>query len=751
MKKFMVFCAAFFAAALLSAVTLPELNWVPGSDWINVKQHGVKGDGKTDDTKPLQKLFLELKDGDILYFPPGTYLIQEELRIQKQQKSSEKRLLGNGFYGHGRSTILRYTGKENGNMIRIYGMLHYRMKGFVLDGGGRASTGILHTNFINGKNLFETHLYHQYMELKNFREYGILFGKEACGAETAFVNMIFDNCNTGAGFIRFNDYNFSFDGCHFRNNKRYGVECVNGNFYVRNSKFENNGTDIFANPEHASSIRRSISVGSGRFLDFRNSVAPMTVENCLIADWKADSAILSFGAPLTLFDNTLKHQKASVSFLQANPAQPILEANNTLLGFRNFAKGTLRARKTISIPGSSPVRLSEQMEFIPKTVSMPEKLFDAVKDFGAKGDGRTDDTNAIQKTIDAAKSHGRNAIAYLPAGTYRTTKPLEVAGKDFCFGGSTMKAEILFAGSPDDNAVNVRPEGKLLLTSMCIKRDGLVFKPAPKRDDAASHGKVCDFRGRGADLRQYPSKNGSFVTYDSIYVTGKYVFIPFHLGFRFEDLTAKDTVILNNTEGNIHAFNSGAATILQRVGYEGTVWAKGKARGGFFGIITRLATLSRYSVYLEDSHPFTTSDFYIEQAMPETLTFLGKNGDPEGHVTMGCVKIDKPIRIDGFRGGIDFFATQFYAPKSEIGISITDKSSALSFSGTYFYLKGLNVLPADHPVFFLGSNGSSEYNRARLNLAKPQENPALTIRSMQALRKLGFLDQKLNYPFLAEK
>lgn len=137
--------------------------------------------------------------------------------------------------------------------------------------------------------------------------------------------------------------------------------------------------------------------------------------------------------------------------------------------------------------------------------------------------------------------------------------------------------------------------------------------------------------------------------------------------------------------------------------------------------------------------------------MPETLTFLGKNGDPEGHVTMGCVKIDKPIRIDGFRGGIDFFATQFYAPKSEIGISITDKSSALSFSGTYFYLKGLNVLPADHPVFFLGSNGSSEYNRARLNLAKPQENPALTIRSMQALRKLGFLDQKLNYPFLAEK
>ncbi len=751
MKQFMAFCAVLFAAAQLFAITIPDLNWIPGSDWINVRNHGVKGDGKTDDTKPLQKLFLELKDGDILYFPPGTYLIKEELRIRKQQKSREKRLLGNAFYGHGRSTILRYAGPENGTMIRIYGMLHYCMKGFVLDGGGKASTGILHSNFINGKNLFETHLYHQYMELKNFREYGILFGKEACGAETAFVNMIFDNCNTGAGFLRFNDYNFSFDGCHFRNNKRYGVECLNGNFYVRNCKFENNGTDVSANPEHASSIRRSISVGSGRFLEFRNPVAPMTVENCLIVDWKTDSAILSSGAPLTLFDNTLKHRNSSVCFLQADPAQPVLDANNTLLGFRQFSKGPLRARKRISIPGRSPVRLSERMCFLPKTVPLPGKLFDAVTDFGARGDGKTDDTAAIQKTIDAAKSHGGNAIAYLPAGTYRTTRPLEVCGKEFRFGGSTMKAEILFAGAPDENAINVRPEGRLHLSSMCIKRDGLVFRPAPKREDAASHGKVCDFQGRGADLRQYPSKNGSLVTYDSIYVAGKYVFIPFHLGFRFENLTAKDTVILNNTEGNIHVFNSGAATILQRVGYEGTVWAKGKARGGFFGIITRLATLSRYSVYLEDSHPFTTSDFYIEQAMPETLTFLGKSGDPEGHVTMGCVKIDKPIRIDGFRGGIDFFASQFYAPKSEIGISVTDTSSKLGFSGTYFYLKGLKVLPEDHPVFFLGSNGSSEYNRAQLNLTGAKEDPALTIRSMLALRKLGSLDLALNYPFLKEE
>ena len=82
MKKFLLLFVALFSALLLRGATLPDLNWIPGSDWINVRNHGVKGDGKTDDTKPLQKLFLELKDGDILYFPPGTYLIKEELRIR---------------------------------------------------------------------------------------------------------------------------------------------------------------------------------------------------------------------------------------------------------------------------------------------------------------------------------------------------------------------------------------------------------------------------------------------------------------------------------------------------------------------------------------------------------------------------------------------------------------------------------------------------------------------------------------------
>ena len=68
--------AAFAATA---AVPLPELNWVPGSDWLNVKSFGAKGDGTTDDTAALQKAFDAVQDGTVIYFPPGVYPVSSEL------------------------------------------------------------------------------------------------------------------------------------------------------------------------------------------------------------------------------------------------------------------------------------------------------------------------------------------------------------------------------------------------------------------------------------------------------------------------------------------------------------------------------------------------------------------------------------------------------------------------------------------------------------------------------------------------
>lgn len=60
------------------------------------------------------------------------------------------------------------------------------------------------------------------------------------------------------------------------------------------------------------------------------------------------------------------------------------------------------------------------------------KIFRNVKDYGAKGDGSTDDTEAINKAVADGDRCGEGcdsstttpAIVYFPAGTYAVSKPI---------------------------------------------------------------------------------------------------------------------------------------------------------------------------------------------------------------------------------------------------------------------------------------------------------------------------------------
>lgn len=48
----------------------------------------------------------------------------------------------------------------------------------------------------------------------------------------------------------------------------------------------------------------------------------------------------------------------------------------------------------------------------------------SVADFGAAGDGKADDTKALQAAIDAIPAAG--GIVFLPVGIYRTTAPIRL-------------------------------------------------------------------------------------------------------------------------------------------------------------------------------------------------------------------------------------------------------------------------------------------------------------------------------------
>ncbi len=729
---------------------LPELNWNPGSDWLNVRDFGAKGDGVSDDTASVQKAFAKIDDGVVIYFPPGTYIIKDELRIQKTNVTgSEKRMLGTGIYGHGRDTILRWEGAENGTMIRELGMLHNRVMGIILDGTNKAAVGYAHDN----NNLFETHIYHQYLAFKNFRHYGVLSvnnDKDGLStAEIAFVHTIFENCGIAISFTSFNDYDYTFDGCLFKDNAKLAVECLHGNFYIRNSRFENNAVDVEANPEHGSSIRRSVSVGSGVFLNFYNPVAPMTVEGCFVANWKGNAAITSKGAPLTLFDNAFKHASPAATPLHADSAQQILMGANRFDGPAKLCATELKQAVAVELPPTASV-LDEHTSFIPAKAALPGRHFDVKRDFGATGDGRADDTAAIQKAIAAAKAFGNDAIAYLPTGRYRTTAPLEVTGSGYRLGGTGLFSRIIYAGKPDEHALQVRPDGNLTVENLSVERDGCAVK-----DHKVS------WTGKGADIRQYPSGGGSRVRYHNIYVLGKYCHAPFILGLRLEDLAAHDTVLLENMEGNIHAINSGAATILAPISYEGTVWVKGKARGGCFGILTRLATLSEYSIYLEDNQSLIASDFYIEQALPKTVTLRGNAETAPGRITLSHPKLDITnsdvntvsdcVRVDNYRGEVNFVATQLYPPKFPARITVEGTQTALGILGSFLYVKSFEFAPADLTVNMLGTSSSCEFNTAKFNAPGTRRDPAAARGALLDLRCLGELDQRLNYPELLKK
>ncbi len=69
---------------------------------MNVRHYGAKGDGTTDDTTAIQSALNACSEGDILYFPYGTYLISSALLIKCGKLTID---LGNSTIKHNKSSF----------------------------------------------------------------------------------------------------------------------------------------------------------------------------------------------------------------------------------------------------------------------------------------------------------------------------------------------------------------------------------------------------------------------------------------------------------------------------------------------------------------------------------------------------------------------------------------------------------------------------------------------------------------------
>ncbi|KAI0393912.1 glycoside hydrolase family 55 protein [Xylariaceae sp. FL0594] len=66
--------------------TKPQYEQIPAARFLSVRSGGAVGDGKTDDTAAIQKVLNSAKDGDVVYFDHGAYIITSTINVPKNVK-----------------------------------------------------------------------------------------------------------------------------------------------------------------------------------------------------------------------------------------------------------------------------------------------------------------------------------------------------------------------------------------------------------------------------------------------------------------------------------------------------------------------------------------------------------------------------------------------------------------------------------------------------------------------------------------
>lgn len=113
----------------------------------------------------------------------------------------------------------------------------------------------------------------------------------------------------------------------------------------------------------------------------------------------------------------------------------------------SVASGTLFANDVQYNEGSTGA--------ITRTVASKLQESVSVKDFGAKGDGTTDDTATIQNAIDALTNGG---LLYIPEGTYKITAELSITTANIRIFGSSNEATIIKQYTNNAKIINVQAD-----------------------------------------------------------------------------------------------------------------------------------------------------------------------------------------------------------------------------------------------------------------------------------------------------
>ena len=654
---------------------LPRLDWEERSDWLNVKtKFGAAGDGKADDTAAIQAALDSLKDGfgqpNTVYFPPGVYRITKTLKWTN--------LYGKRLIGHGRDTRIVWDSSDpKATQVMFHsdgataGVL---FEGIIWDGAGKAAEGVYHCSTTHYESaVVRRHEMFVNMGTGIFSGEGGRFPFKVATAEVLFDNCLFANVGNGIVFLGYNQLDNTVTGCGFYHCTS-AIRNITGNVYVRDSHFEHSREiDIYTHVGHNSAIRCT-SVGSNRFLQSDDG---FVLQDCHVEGWKSpNGAVVMTGSPFTIFDCTFSNPPSDAPpVVVARPDIPVLLSNCESSGTRGVLPGSI---KPLVIPPGKrgPTVTSARQTFFRTDVKVGGKVFDAKRDFGAKGDGKTDDTDAILATIAAAREHGKGAIAYLPCGEYLVKKTIEITGRDYrvtgagcCWDAGTA---VRWAGPAAadggeaaifhvKNATNLELAGLKVGSAYCDE-PGLI-SILHEGSDAASGGPAL-------------------VTYDDV---GGYtmfrglrhndrIFIGVLFGIAEFDSCQRATVVFEQFHPSRHPQSKKFETSLRIRGRDQSV-----PKDGFLGLLTFYNSQNPFDITVEDSQNLVISDYYTEQTW-RILLMKGNPGDTPGRVTMLCHKfhgehVDDLVNIRDYNGGLYLTA----APIPQV--PITDPEDAKKVAG----------------------------------------------------------------------